>query len=128
MLRTCQLNANDAELDVIVDKEADTLIARDKGTKNSKAIKNEESRIEYESLDELLRTDESIVCNDTPPEKDFHSNVKALKLALDNPLVFNESSHRHSGHRGCRGNWQFDMGMQVHINYISFILQSISSY
>lgn len=43
-------------------------------------------------IDELLKTDDLIDCNDLPPEGDVNANINALKFALDNLLVFNESS------------------------------------
>ena len=43
-------------------------------------------------IKELLKTDESIPCNDVLSDNDLNGNIKALKLAIDNPLFFNKSS------------------------------------
>ena len=53
----------------------------------------EEER-KYDTVEEILKTDKSFKLYDMPPEDNVHANIKALKLALNNPLVFYESSQQ----------------------------------
>jgi len=59
---------------------------------DAEAIASSEEERQYEAIEDLLKTDDFVEMYDVPPETNVPANVKALRLALDNPLVFNEST------------------------------------
>ena len=59
---------------------------------DAEAIASSEEERQYEAIEDLLKTDDFVEMYDVPPEANVPANVKALRLALDNPLVFNEST------------------------------------
>ena len=88
------MDVNDEESETALDKEDidpvnDTEI-------DYKATECTEEVQKFDTIEALLKTDESIEFTDTPAENDVHANIKALKMALSNPLVFNESSQKSS--------------------------------
>ena len=59
---------------------------------DGEAIASSEEEIQFKTIEDLLKTDDFVEMYDVPPETNVPANVKALRLALDNPLVFNEST------------------------------------
>ena len=86
------MDVNDEESQAAHDKEDMDPVNDTKV--DSKAIECIDKGQEYDTIEGLLKTDELFEFNDTPPESDVHANLNALKMALSNPLVFNESSQK----------------------------------